>query len=172
MDRGLKIVADLMSIAARTAPKAGGKDFVEVKILAGKEVARLGDEMVKYGEKSGKRNFDRDGKNVKNSSLVVLVGLKAAESTGLDCGGCGVKKCKDRYPIEGDEFVGPQCIFRLLDMGVAIGSAAKIASLLNVDNRIMYRTGVVARKMGLMSADIVMGIPLSAAGKNIYFDRG
>jgi uncharacterized ferredoxin-like protein len=44
--------------------------------------------------------------------------------------------------------------------------------MLNVDNRIMYRAGVVARKMGLIDADIVMGIPLSATGKNIYFDRG
>ena len=47
----------------------------------------------------------------------------------------------------------------------------KTASLLNVDNRIMYRIGVLARKMGFTQDDVVMGIPLSAQGKNIYFDR-
>jgi len=35
----------------------------------------------------------------------------------------------------------------------------------------MYRAGVVARLMGLLEADIVMGVPLSASGKSIYFDR-
>jgi uncharacterized ferredoxin-like protein len=56
-------------------------------------------------------------------------------------------------------------------MGIALGSAVKTASLLNVDNRIMYRAGAVAREMGLIDADVVMGIPLSATGKSIYFDR-
>jgi uncharacterized ferredoxin-like protein len=56
-------------------------------------------------------------------------------------------------------------------MGIAIGSAVKTAAMLNVDNRIMYRAGVVARQMGLIDADFVMGIPLSVTGKSIYFDR-
>lgn len=40
-----------------------------------------------------------------------------------------------------------------------------------MDNRIIQRIGVVAREMGLIDANFVMGIPLSATGKNIYFDR-
>jgi uncharacterized ferredoxin-like protein len=35
----------------------------------------------------------------------------------------------------------------------------------------MYRAGVVARALGLIDADFVMGIPLSVTGKSIYFDR-
>jgi uncharacterized ferredoxin-like protein len=35
----------------------------------------------------------------------------------------------------------------------------------------MYRIGAVARELGLIDADYVMGIPLSATGKSIYFDR-
>ncbi len=105
--------------------------------------------------------------------MVVLVGLKAGETVGLDCGACGVEACSEPLvnSFEG-EYRGPQCAHRLLDMGIALGSAVKVASMLNVDNRIMYRAGVVAREMGLIDADIVMGIPLSATGKNIYFDRG
>jgi len=53
-----------------------------------------------------------------------------------------------------------------------LGSAVKIASVLNVDNRIMYRVGAAALKLKLLSeATVIMGIPISAKGKNIYFDR-
>ena len=60
---------------------------------------------------------------------------------------------------------------RHLDMGIAIGSAVKTAAMLNVDNRIMYRVGVVVREMNLVDWDFVMGIPLSVTGKSIFFDR-
>jgi uncharacterized ferredoxin-like protein len=56
-------------------------------------------------------------------------------------------------------------------MGIALGSAVKIAGLMNVDNRIMYRAGFIVRECGLTDMDFVMGIPLSATGKSIYFDR-
>jgi uncharacterized ferredoxin-like protein len=69
------------------------------------------------------------------------------------------------------EFSGPICAFRLLDMGIALGSAVKTASMLNVDNRIMYRIGTVARETRMVDWDFVMGIPLAATGKNIFFDR-
>jgi uncharacterized ferredoxin-like protein len=59
----------------------------------------------------------------------------------------------------------------LLDLGIALGSAAKMAAELNVDNRIMYRIGVSAKRLGLGKAQISHGIPLSAKGKNIFFDR-
>jgi len=53
-----------------------------------------------------------------------------------------------------------------------LGSAVKTASMLNIDNRIMYRVGSAASKLSLLSeATVIMGIPVSAKGKNIYFDR-
>ena len=169
----LRIVADLMAISARTAPKSAGKDFVSIKIVDGEDIKRLAEEMFKYGEESGKKNFDRDGRNVQNSPCVILIGIKDAEHMGLNCGACGFETCIERdnaLPAD-TEFKGPQCGFRLLDLGIAIGSAVKTASILNVDNRIMYRIGVAARKMGLVEWDVAMGIPISATGKNIYFDR-
>ncbi|MCX7839659.1 MAG: DUF2148 domain-containing protein [Anaerolineae bacterium] len=167
----LQTVTDLMQVAARTAPKSGGKDFVVVKVIEGDDCKRLADEMIKFGEKTQKKNFDRDARNVAASPAVVLIGIKDAKSVDLNCGACGFDLCNDRVPAEHSEFVGPQCAFRLLDMGIAIGSAVKTAAMLNVDNRIMYRAGVVARAMGLIDADFVMGIPLSVTGKSIYFDR-
>jgi uncharacterized ferredoxin-like protein len=166
----LRTVAELMAISARTAPKAAGRDFVTVEIVEGEELQRLGHAMIDYGDRTGKTNFDRDGKNVLASEAVILIGLKDAQVVGLNCTACGSETCVRPNTVEG-EFRGPNCALRLLDMGIAIGSAVKTAALLNVDNRIMYRVGVVAREMGLTDADFVMGIPLSATGKSIYFDR-
>jgi len=167
---GMDVVSALMEIAARTAPKAAGKDFVVVKTLRGAALKRLADKMVEFGERTGKKNFDRDGNNVRNSEAVVLIGLKDAAPVGLNCGACGFDKCLKINTHEG-EFKGPQCAYRLLDMGIALGSAVKTAGILNVDNRIMYRVGVVACEMGLIDSDFVMGIPLSVTGKSPYFDR-
>jgi uncharacterized ferredoxin-like protein len=168
----LRVVADLMALAARTAPKSAGKDFVVTRIIEGDEVKALAEKMLEYGRHTGKKNFDRDGASVAASDVVVLIGVKNAQSLGLNCGACGVDLC-EMLPINTfeDEFRGPQCAYRLLDMGIALGSAVKTAGMLNADNRIMYRAGVVARQMGLIEADVVMGIPLSATGKSIYFDR-
>ena len=168
----LLTAAQLMCLSARTAPKAGGKDYITTKILSGEVLNRLADEMNAYGQVSGKKNFDRDGENVRNSGAVVLIGLKDAETMGLNCGACGHDTCAGLKARTGPEFEGPVCAWRLIDLGVAVGSAVKTASMLNVDNRIMYRIGVVAKKMGLCDGEIVVGIPLSATGKSIYFDRG
>lgn len=168
----LHMVAELMAIAARTAPKSAGQDFVVVRIIEGEQVKALADKMIEYGQRTGKKNFDRDGKNVADSDAVVLIGIKDAKSVNLDCGACGAETCQALLMNSHEgEFRGPQCAFRLLDMGIALGSAVKTASILNVDNRIMYRAGVLAREMGLVEADFVMGIPLSVTGKSIYFDR-
>jgi len=167
----MNTVAELMAISARTAPKAAGQDFVELKILTGADLELLGKEMAKFGEESGKKNFDRDGRNVAASDAVLLVGLKNPKVTGLNCGACGQPKCSMLASVEGPEFKGPLCAMRQIDLGIAIGSAVKTASILNVDSRVMYRAGVVARKLGLIEADIVMGIPISATGKSPYFDR-
>jgi uncharacterized ferredoxin-like protein len=170
--KALQTVADLMEISAITAPKAVGKNFVVTQTVSGEELQRLADEMVAYGEETGKKNFDRDGANIRASGAVVLVGLKDATPPGIDCAACGHPVCLEINSGEKNgEFLGPQCAVRLLDMGIAIGSAVKTAQMLNVDNRVMYRIGVSARRMGIIDADFVMGIPLAVEGKSPYFDR-
>jgi uncharacterized ferredoxin-like protein len=170
MRGGLKVATDLMSISARTAPKSAGQDFVVIEVIAGDHLKTLAKKMVEFGQRTGKPTFDRDAANVWDSEALLLIGIKDAKSPGLNCGACGAEKCVALNTYEG-EFKGPQCTFRLLDMGIALGSAVKTASMLNVDNRIMYTAGVVAREIGLIDADFVMGIPLSATGKNFYFSR-
>jgi uncharacterized ferredoxin-like protein len=171
MENIVKTVAELMELSARTAPKGAGLDFVVIKTLWGDEKQNLGNAMIDWGKEKNDSLFIRDGNSVVKSMGVLLIGIKDADTVGLNCGACGYDSCADVQAKEHEQFKGPSCLIRVLDMGIAIGSAVKTASIHNVDNRIMYRVGMIARKNNLIDADYVMGIPLSALGKNIYFDR-
>jgi uncharacterized ferredoxin-like protein len=171
MDNTIITVAGLMELSARTAPKGGGKDFIIMKTLNGEDIKKLGDAMIEWGKKENIPGFIRDGNNINNSVAVVLIGIKDAQPAGFDCGACGFEQCNHLIPEDRGQFRGPNCLIRVLDLGIAIGSAVKTASIHNVDNRIMYRAGMIARVKRFIDADYVMGIPLSSSGKNIYFDR-
>ena len=50
---------------------------------------------------------------------------------------------------------------KALDLGIPLGLAAKTASMLNVDNRIMYHVGTAAVKLKLLpEPTVVIGIPV------------
>ena len=44
-------------------------------------------------------------------------------------------------------------------------------SLLNVDSRMQQRVAAAASAVGLITGEVIMCIPVSIMGKNIYFDR-
>lgn len=170
----VRIAAYLMSISARTAPKSKGEDDVEIIYVDGEDKERLAKAMIDFGQERGMEGFVRDGESVKKALGILLIGVNGGKPLKLNCGACGYASCKEFESAgrkQGKDFVGPNCVFKLLDLGIAIGSAVKLASLINVDNRIMYRIGTIARKLGIAKADVVMGIPLASLGKNPFFDR-
>jgi uncharacterized ferredoxin-like protein len=174
-NEGLLQVARLMLVSARTAPKSGGIDDVLTALVLGREKELLADEMDKIGEERKISGFKRDAKNVRDSEAALLIGVRGAKSFRLDCGACGSATCDEFDQVEkkvGQDFTGPNCIFKVLDLGIALASAAKMASELNVDNRMMYRLGTAAKRLKLLpEASVTIGIPISVKGKNIYFDR-
>jgi uncharacterized ferredoxin-like protein len=172
---GITHVANLMLISARTAPKTGGVDDVLTAIVSEAKKEQLAAEMEKIAEERKIVGFTRDAKNVRDSELVVLIGVRGTKKYGLNCGACGYTSCEEFEKAEkksGQDFTGPTCVYKSLDLGIALGSAARTASTLNIDNRIMYRVGTAAKRLNMLpEATVIMGIPLSAKGKNIYFDR-
>ncbi len=170
---GVRQAARLMAVAARTAPKTRGIDDIVVKIIEDEErLNEIADKMEEIAEEKGADFFRRDAECLRKSECLVVIGVKSSGPCGLNCGMCG-STCDELEEREVDrEFAGPICGFKLIDLGIALGSAAKIANDLVVDNRLMYTVGVAVRALGLVDADVVIGIPLSATGKNIYFDRG
>jgi uncharacterized ferredoxin-like protein len=167
--------ARFMLIAARTAPKTAGIDDILTLIIYDKEKDNIAEKMEEIAEERKIEGFKRDAKNVRDSDAVVLIGVRGSKSLGFNCGACGYESCKEFDEVNkkvGKDFIGPTCLFKALDLGIALGSAAKTASLLNVDNRIMYRIGTAALKLKMLpEATAIMGIPISAKGKSIYFDR-
>lgn len=179
-NKGVEEVANLIAVTARTAPKGRGVDNILTAVVTGKEKDELADAMERKLER--KRNpisaFGKDAEAVRKSPVVILIGVRGTvpkkPENPLNCGACGHETCAEFIKVEkkkGEDFTGPICIFEAMDLGIALGSAAKTASEMNIDNRLMYTLGAAAKDLELLDADVIIGIPLSATGKNIYFDR-
>ena len=177
---GVLSVARAMAVAARTAPKARGVDAIETLIVYGDDLNELAGATKKHGSKfsSLEGSFARDAENVRASNAVLLIGLRDLRpkkpENPLDCGACGHGDCAGFLRIkerEGKSFPGPVCLFQAMDLGIALSSASSVAARFHVDNRMMYTAGSAARNLGWMESQIIIAIPLSCSGKNIYFDR-
>lgn len=175
----VRMAAVLMAASVRTAPKGRGVDAIKSLILDGDDLEKLAAAMERKAESKStywSSVFIRDANNIRSSSCVLLVGVmgdpKKIEQP-LDCGACGYESCERLVKARKrtKDFSGPNCITQVLDLGIALGSAAKKASELNIDNRIMYTVGAAAKELQLLDSDVIIGIPLSVSGKNPFFDR-
>jgi uncharacterized ferredoxin-like protein len=173
--QGVMETANLMVVSARTAPKSGGVDDIFTAVVVGQEIEALAADMEKIGAERKIEAWSQQARSVRDSDTIVLIGVKGTKRYVTNCGACGYGSCDEFEVAEKrlrQDFDGPTCIFKALDLGIAVCSAVKVASTLNVDNRIYYRIGAAAKRLNYMpEASIIMGIPLSAKGKNPYFDR-
>jgi len=170
--------ARLLAGSMRTAPKAGGKDFLEIVVVEDDAtLARIAGAMREHAPRSTNEAFWlRDADNIARTQALVLVGLAEPNLAGYDCGACGYPTCKDmagQRKLTATEmgYGGPHCAMRLIDIGSALASAAKTAALLSIDSRVQQRVGAAARALGVIDADVVMGLPVGYYGKSIYHDR-
>ena len=177
--KAAEMAAALMAASARTAPKARGIDDIESLILDGNDLEELAAAMDHKAEEKPSylsSAFIRDANNVRKSSCVLLIGVRGNPKKieqPLDCGACGYEGCERLTKVrkQTKDFSGPVCIFQAMDLGIALGSAVKLASELNVDNRMMYTIGATAKELRLLDSDLIIGIPISVTGKSPYFDR-
>jgi len=161
-------VARLMAAAARTAPKAKGIDNIMTMVVDGEEKAAIAVEMRRIGESGeGLASFIRDAGNVDASDYVVLLAVTDNPAGLTVCSVCGFGDCA------ASKAAGAACAFNISDLGTAACSACAVASHHWIDNRLMYTAGMAAKNIGLFGVEIRMcyGIPVSARGKSIYFDR-
>lgn len=159
-----------MCAAARTAPKAHGKDTLHIFALTGEEKEKLAQTMELVGKREmGDKMeswYGRDAANVRASGAVILIGADKRQRGVPHCGYCDFGdcgRCKN---------AGANCAFAYVDLGIAVSSAVATAAMDKVDCRIMYSIGKAAAEMALVPDCLWLGIPLSVSGKNIFFDRG
>lgn len=165
--QAIKQIAFNLCLKARTAPKTKGVDNLRFLILNAKQKKQLAKTTKEIGTQIKKNSFIRDAKNIREADLVILFGI-ASNPAGLTyCGLCQKKNCAQLIKEKGI------CVFNTVDLGIALGSAVSLASNFGVDNRIMYTAGMAALKLGFFSKKIkiVLVLPLSGTGKNIFFDR-
>jgi len=166
-ERGLLQAAELMCVAARTAPKGKGIDNLETIVVTGRELTQLAEEMKRISEETGAKFFARDAGNLEESKIAVVLGTTIKPMALPACGYCGFGDC------EGMKKNGGICAYNAGDLGIAIGSAVGVAAAHHVDNRVMFSVGRAAINLGFFSTDvkIAFGIPLEVSGKNPFFDR-
>ncbi len=168
LKQNLRRVAEQMLLAARTAPKARGKDNMYAAILEKNEIDQLAKIMIQTGKEEKLHFFERDGHNLEQTSTAILLGTTIEPMNLPQCGFCGYADCdeKRKHP-------GSPCAFNTGDLGIALGSAVSVAMDHRVDNRIMFTAGKAALKAGILPADIKIAyvVPLSGGSKNPYFDR-
>jgi uncharacterized ferredoxin-like protein len=180
-------VAKLMAASAITAPKSGGQLFlagkhlfIETVIVDDRETL---DSLAAWMRARGKERREsiwfRDAEAAEAIDGVLFVGLNDWYPPNYDCGACGYATCAEfmhatkelRADSDELEFVGPQCNLRDIDLGIAVGSAAKTAAIHSIDTRCQTRIAVAARKLGVIESDVAVALSLSLTHKAVAFDR-
>lgn len=159
-----------MCVAARTAPKAHGKDTIFTLVLTGKGKDKLAKDMELLGyELMGEKAstwYGRDASNVRSAGAVVLIGAAKKYRGVPNCGYCGFGDCASC------KATGGNCAYAYVDLGIAVSSAVSTASDDKVDCRIMFSIGKTAMQLPFADENVLwLGIPLSISSKNILFDR-
>jgi len=161
-------VAKLMAAAARTAPKAKGVDTILTMVIDGQDKDAVANEMRRIaGDNEDLASFKRDASNVDNSEYVVVLAVIDKPADLIICQTCGFENCSAAKKA------GSPCAFNISDLGTAACSACAVASHHWIDNRLMYTVGRAVMNLDLFGTKTRMcyGIPISASGKSIYFDR-
>ena len=181
-------VATLMAAAAITAPKSGGQlmlagkpPFLETVILDDPEHRhQLAAWLRARGAERLEPIWFRDADVAEAVHAILFIGLAANwYPPNYDCGACGYATCAEFLHATKDmrrdsdelEFTGPSCNLRDIDLGIAVGSAARTAALHAIDCRCQTRVAVAARKLGYITADVAVALSLSVTQKAIGFDR-
>jgi uncharacterized ferredoxin-like protein len=180
-------VARLMAAAAVTAPKSGGMlflagrpDFMETVIVVDPDGRhQLAEWLRARGKERRESIWFRDADVAEAVDAILFVGIRGWYPPNYDCGACGYATCAEflhhtqalRERSDELEFVGPTCNLRDIDLGIAVGSAAKTAAIHSIDCRCQTRVAVAARKLGVIEADLAVALALSVTHKAIGFDR-
>ena len=72
----VKRLAEAVMAAARTAPKAKGRDLVEVAMITDEDIERLSQTMLQMSAESGMKFLLRDAANVLEAEAVIVVGIQ------------------------------------------------------------------------------------------------
>jgi NADPH-dependent glutamate synthase beta subunit-like oxidoreductase len=155
------------------------------KLLAGSpELSRVRIPVVPVAERITGFGEVELGLGEKEALLEATRCLKC-DQVGYDCGGCGFKTCREsvantqnRINETGGEnwgwiMKGPSCIWRAMELGIAVDWATAAAHRNNVESRVAMVAATAFMRMGYMEGcSLVCIVPLGPNKEHWYFDPG
>jgi uncharacterized ferredoxin-like protein len=160
---------------------AGKPAFLETVIIDEPQTrAELAGWLRARGKERRETIWFRDAEVAEVVDAILFIGLAPNwYPPNYDCGACGYATCAEflhasrtlRAASHELEFTGPTCNLRDIDLGIAVGSAARTAALHAIDCRCQTRVAAAARKLGLITAEVAVALSLSVTHKAVGFDR-
>jgi len=191
-NEGFLPVAQLCAIAALKAPQLTGTTRLKIEILTDGDldpiIEVLGilgeDNTVCYGDSKTLGACKAKG----TLPVVMLLGGTGMghSDLGWDCGACGLGTCTQHDQAVVEERAkppdfsrpsafgtpGPVCVWKAIDVGMAMDYVAATAAQHNVENRAMASVGAISQALGyLAECEIAVGICLGPAEHEVYYNR-
>jgi len=174
-------VAKACILAANRAPALTMDLGLKTEVLTGEDVIPLIDVMQTLGKVAGMLEMEgatyRKLLDTKKPVVITLFGADLTKAVGWNCGGCGFPTCAEftkyvkKSKGQGAVALGPSCLWRAIDIGIAADYACACAAMHRVETRIQFTMGSMAMLLGrLEGSSIILGLPL-APGSDIWFDR-
>jgi len=178
-------VATLMAAAAITAPKSGGQlflagkpPFLETVIIDNPQIrTELAGWLRARGKERREAIWFRDADVAEAVDAILFIGLAPNwYPPNYDCGACGYATCAEflhaSKELRNDsaelEFTGPTCNLRDIDLGIAVGSAAKTAAF--VSSMYVVISPIMSRTWGNWSVLTISVARLASPATNSSFD--
>jgi len=113
------------------------------------------------------------------SPIMVILGADCAKANmSWDCGACGFPTCNEfnRYCKDNSSMglaaVGPNCVWKGLDYGIACDYACAAAGELNVENRILSTFGLISSLLGYLDGTTNnLGLALGPSKEMWWYSR-
>ncbi len=80
--------ANLMVVAARTAPKRGGVDDVFTAVVIGEAIGFRAGDMEKIGAERNVKAWSQQAPGVRDSDAIVLIGVRGPKGYATNCKSC------------------------------------------------------------------------------------
>ena len=176
INAGLERAVELMAVAANNAWHFGGKHSLEIVLLGEEEMEEMANYALSLGDMSPLAA--RDGRFalelMKEPWAVMILGDNRKSPFNFNCGACGFKTCAELNKAETVESLtsnGPACVFKTLNLNMAANAAAAAAWRLGLHCRVFSTLAFAAKALGYVESDIVVGVAVSAAKEDPFFDR-
>ncbi len=189
---GLLTATQLCAMSALKAPQLTGTTQLKIEILTGEDldpvIEVLGilgeDNTVCFGDNKTLQSCKEKG----TLPVIMLIGGQGIgmSELGWDCGACGFPTCKAHNEYVEQErqkpvdftrpsafgTPGPVCVWKAVDVGIAMDYAAAAAGQLNLENRAMASVGAISQALGyLAGCEISIGMCMGPCEPEVYYNR-